>query len=176
MQQGARLYIDQSAGEIPALTGLLVHALVAAPALIERAPEQLQAVVTGLVEARRAAAAQADLTERTLLSLFPERPAEELKAIARIYAAALPESLRPEVAAASRTRQLFPALHREELSRAQIEAVIEPRFAIAAEGSSDNGGLRQVSSSSARIAGPLAAMLAGGAMGWMLRRRRETSR
>ncbi len=168
--QGAALYVNQSAGEVPALGGLLIHALVATPTMLDEQPEVVQALVDALVTTARAARAASTFgaAAAALHAMFPERPLAELETIARLYAPALPESLRPTADAAMRTRPLYPNLQRDLLTMDHLHAVVDDRFVLEAE--------RPPVHDPSRLAYPAAAMVAAGAAGWLLARPRRRTR
>jgi ABC-type nitrate/sulfonate/bicarbonate transport system substrate-binding protein len=157
VDQGAQLFIHQSAGEVEALTDLMVHSVVARRDVVEQQPELVGRVVDSLVHV--ASGLTATAAKRAIMGRFGERGRAQLDRVTALYLPALPRSLRPTERAARRTHVLFPSLHRRELDPAALSAVLDDRFVRAAE--------RRWW----RTAIPASAIALGAFGGWMLRRR-----
>jgi ABC-type nitrate/sulfonate/bicarbonate transport system substrate-binding protein len=130
LDQGAVVVVDQAGGEVPALNGRMVHALVVRSELAQRRPALVASLVRGL---RRGA----DLVRRdpakavaAVLRAVPGTDAAHVARLVELYAKALPASPRPSVDALAREIAFTPAnsgvpnVDAKELAR-----FVDPRFA-----------------------------------------------
>jgi ABC-type nitrate/sulfonate/bicarbonate transport system substrate-binding protein len=163
-QQGAELYISPSSGEVPALDDLSIHALCAQPSYVEREPDAVQAVVDAIALAQRLARGHVEAARTAIAAAFPALDARALDVVVPLYARALPADPRLSLAAARRTRELFPAIDRTPVSDDALAAALDDRFAARAA--------RRAERRLARLVAP-GAILAGGIAGWLLARRRR---
>lgn len=128
--QDALLVVNQSAGEVPALTGRQIHVLAVHPDFAARDPDLITALV-------RAVGRAAELTRRepaaaiaALARLFPDIEPRRLETIVRIYAPALPATPLVSAEGLRTAWSLYPANRPQpSIEGIRLEDYVDPRFA-----------------------------------------------
>lgn len=104
------VWIHTSRGEIPALQGLVVHALVCRDEVLDGRRDAIRALLRALEASREIIANDPERAATALAAATGEPVTAEIRRIVEIYRPAMPASLTPEAGDLAATIALFPAL------------------------------------------------------------------
>jgi NitT/TauT family transport system substrate-binding protein len=130
VDQGAKLLVHISAGEVPPLAMRQVHALVFTKQLAEGSPSTALAMTRAVARAQRLVHADRAATADALVREFPKRDPRHVRAIVDLYEPAIPET--PDVTSAgfAPALALFPASRpAPSLVGIDLDAYVAPSFA-----------------------------------------------
>jgi ABC-type nitrate/sulfonate/bicarbonate transport system substrate-binding protein len=130
VDQGAKLLVHISGGEVPPLAMRQVHALVFTKALAEGSPSTALAMTRAIARAEKLVHADRAKTAELLSREFPKRDPRHVRAIVDLYEPAIPDS--PDVTSAGMlpALALFPASRpAPSLAGIDLEAYVAPSFA-----------------------------------------------
>jgi ABC-type nitrate/sulfonate/bicarbonate transport system substrate-binding protein len=108
LTDGAVLIVNQSAGEVPALTGRQIHVLAATRAFVEHDPQLVGGFVSAIGRAEALIHRHPADAVDAVLRVLPERDRAHVETLLSLYAPAVPST--PRVTADGITRELpfFP--------------------------------------------------------------------
>lgn len=130
LDQDAVMLVNASAGDVPTLAGLQIHALVVTAAFADARPASVQALVRAVARAQRLIHADVPAASAAAQRALPALEPRLVDAIVRLYEPAVPAGPEVSVAGLSRAHALFPARKPlPQLEDAELAAYVDARFA-----------------------------------------------
>jgi len=130
VEQDAVLYVNQSAGEVPALAGRMIHALVVTAPMARRKPALVRRLVHAIARAEELVHRDAAATRAAIARAVPTRAPALIERVVALYQPAVPAT--PAVSAADLRGAVtfFPASKRApDLTGVDFAAYVDDRFA-----------------------------------------------
>ncbi|HEX9103227.1 MAG TPA: ABC transporter substrate-binding protein [Polyangia bacterium] len=128
--QDAVLYVNQSAGEVPALAGRMIHALVVTAPMARQRPALVRRVVHAIARAEALVHHDVAATRAAIARALPQRAPALIERVVALYQPAVPAT--PAVCAADLRAAVafFPASKRApDLTGVDFAAYVDDRFA-----------------------------------------------
>jgi ABC-type nitrate/sulfonate/bicarbonate transport system substrate-binding protein len=133
VEQGAVMIVNQSAGDAPALSTRMIHAVVATRGFASHRAADLRRLVRAIAQAERLIAGDRAAATRAVLAALPDRSPRLVERIVAIYQPAVPATPDVSVDGLRSALALFPASKRApDLSAVDLGAFVDDRFARAA--------------------------------------------
>jgi ABC-type nitrate/sulfonate/bicarbonate transport system substrate-binding protein len=130
VEQGAVLYVNQSAGEVPLLSGRVIHAMVVTAKLAERRPALVRRLVHAIARAEELVHRDAQKTRQAIARALPDRAPALIERIVTIYAPAVPATPAVSADGVRSALAFFPATKRvPSLAGVDLTKYVDPRFA-----------------------------------------------
>jgi NitT/TauT family transport system substrate-binding protein len=130
VEQDALLYVNQSAGEAPALAGRMIHALVVTAAMARHQPDVVRRLVHAIARAETLVHRDAAATQAALVRALPDRAPALIARALQLYEPAVPATPAVSAAGVRAALAFFPASKRApDLAGIDVAAFVDDRFA-----------------------------------------------
>jgi ABC-type nitrate/sulfonate/bicarbonate transport system substrate-binding protein len=130
VEQDAVLYVNQSAGEVPALAGRMIHALVVTVPMAQRKPLIVRRLVNAIARAEELVHRDAAATQAAIARALPDRAPALIERVVSLYRPAVPRTPAVTVEGVRAAVVFFPASKRApDLSRVDFAEYVDDRFA-----------------------------------------------
>lgn len=133
VDQDALLYVNQSAGEVPALATRMIHAIVVTARMARKHPDTVRRIVRAIARAERLIHDDRSAAAAAVARALPDRPRPLVERLITLYQPAVPPTPVVTVAGLRSALALFPASKRApDLDTVDLSAFVDDRFARAA--------------------------------------------
>lgn len=132
VEQGAIVYVNLSAGEVPELAGRQIHGVFADRTFAKNHRAQVEGVVRAIAKAETLLRTDPNKAIAALMTDLPARDRKKLEALIPIYARAIPATPKVSAPAMKKELDLFPAHHQKpDLTGIDLATFVDDSFASA---------------------------------------------
>jgi NitT/TauT family transport system substrate-binding protein len=129
VEQDAVVYVNQSAGEVPALAGMMIHALVVTAPMARHKPALVQKLVHAIARAETLVHHDLATTRAAIAKALPTRAPALIERAVALYQPAVPATPAVTAALLRRAVTFFPASKRvPDLSGVDFATYVDERF------------------------------------------------
>ena len=129
VDQDAVLYVNQSAGEVPALAGRMIHALVVTAPMARKRPAIVRRLVHAIARAEELVHRDLFATRAAIARAVPGRPPAQIERVVALYQPAVPATPAVSAALLRGAVSFFPASKRApDWSGVDFAAYVDDRF------------------------------------------------
>jgi ABC-type nitrate/sulfonate/bicarbonate transport system substrate-binding protein len=129
VEQDAELYVNQSAGEVPALASRMIHALCVTEELAAKQPALVRKLVRAIARAEALVHKSTSQAVAAAQKAQPQAKPALLRKIVELYAPAIPATPAVSAAGVRAAVALFPAGKTPPVLPPDVERFVLPRFA-----------------------------------------------